>query len=626
MVKVRYYKRTIITGLFLLGLLWINSLRAQNVFTVTKVTDPDPFGYNYVDSLCDTSMIGTLQWAVRKAIDDSTSGSSTIEFSVFGSGSHVITLNYELPYINKEVHIDGTTQSGYQWHQPKIIIEDTTLSISSGFWFNDATNCTVKGLYIRKFMFSGIRLNGSDGMLIEDNVINQIGTIYSETAAFSIRLDHSDDNSIFGNIVGTDINNAQLGNLGSGIGLWTDDYNNFIGGPGDKKNIIANVKYYGVLVMFGDYNLVTRNIIHQYVIPNITKAICISQGGSTIGNQNKPKPVIDTITDMSNVTGTSEPGDSIELFGSTGIQNANEYITTVIADTNGNWSANLSTSTWPYVGATATDEENNTSELRVIRAPSEEECPHCEHLRFCFPDLICAGEAINVINGSTGCPQEIEFNWDYGDSTSTTTSMTHTYVNPGNYTVTMLIPQAANCDLQSVSMEIQVTDCSQPCINCIGSFAPEPGKKYILSAWVKEENAVVTKTTYDNPQIYIVFPGLDSSTTTLGPYTANGDIIDGWQRVEEEFDIPEAANYLRIRLKSASGSSFFDDIRVFPFDATVKSYVYDPINLRLVSELDERNYATYYEYDEEGKLVRVKKETERGVMTIKESKNSISKK
>lgn len=58
----------------------------------------------------------------------------------------------------------------------------------------------------------------------------------------------------------------------------------------------------------------------------------------------------------------------------------------------------------------------------------------------------------------------------------------------------------------------------------------------------------------------------------------------------------------------------------------MKSYVYDPLTLRLTAELDEQNYATFYEYDEEGALIRVKKETERGIMTIKESRNNSSKK
>ena len=34
--------------------------------------------------------------------------------------------------------------------------------------------------------------------------------------------------------------------------------------------------------------------------------------------------------------------------------------------------------------------------------------------------------------------------------------------------------------------------------------------------------------------------------------------------------------------------------------------------LSRVAELDERHFATFYEYDNEGRLVRVKKETERG--------------
>ena len=55
------------------------------------------------------------------------------------------------------------------------------------------------------------------------------------------------------------------------------------------------------------------------------------------------------------------------------------------------------------------------------------------------------------------------------------------------------------------------------------------------------------------------------------------------------------------------------------------SYVYDPISLRLMAELDERNYATLYEYDEEGKLIRVKKETEKGIMTIQENRDNIIK-
>jgi hypothetical protein len=55
-------------------------------------------------------------------------------------------------------------------------------------------------------------------------------------------------------------------------------------------------------------------------------------------------------------------------------------------------------------------------------------------------------------------------------------------------------------------------------------------------------------------------------------------------------------------------------------------HVYDFVKLRVIAELDENNYATFYEYDDEGSLIRVKRETEKGIMTIQESRKSIRKK
>lgn len=160
------------------------------------------------------------------------------------------------------------------------------------------------------------------------------------------------------------------------------------------------------------------------------------------------------------------------------------------------------------------------------------------------------------------------------------------------------------------------------CENCIGSFAPEASKKYLLSAWVKEESAANTKLSYTYPNITVDFIGAASSTGAIYP---SGFIIDGWQRIEQEFEIPAGTSELDITLDCDSGDCLFDDIRVLPYDGSMKSYVYDPVTLRLAAELDERHYATFYEYDEEGKLMRIKKETEKGVMTIQESKTSIPK-
>ena len=45
-----------------------------------------------------------------------------------------------------------------------------------------------------------------------------------------------------------------------------------------------------------------------------------------------------------------------------------------------------------------------------------------------------------------------------------------------------------------------------------------------------------------------------------------------------------------------------------------------------MAELDENNYSTFYEYDNEGGLIRVKKETEKGVYTIQETRSGNPKK
>ena len=41
-------------------------------------------------------------------------------------------------------------------------------------------------------------------------------------------------------------------------------------------------------------------------------------------------------------------------------------------------------------------------------------------------------------------------------------------------------------------------------------------------------------------------------------------------------------------------------------------------NLALKAILNESNYATFFEYDNEGKLIRKKVETEQGIKTIQE--------
>jgi len=155
----------------------------------------------------------------------------------------------------------------------------------------------------------------------------------------------------------------------------------------------------------------------------------------------------------------------------------------------------------------------------------------------------------------------------------------------------------------------------------VSSFKPKKSKKYVVSGWVKEERAQQIPS-YTSSGIRIDF-GTPSDLT----FHPSGDIIDGWQLIQGIFETTVGASAIKVALIPANDgvTTYFDDIRVHPFNGNMKSFVYAQDTQRLMAELDENNYATFYEYDQEGGLVRVKKETEKGVYTIQETRSGNSK-
>ncbi|MEO9531942.1 MAG: hypothetical protein ABJG68_07555 [Crocinitomicaceae bacterium] len=192
--------------------------------------------------------------------------------------------------------------------------------------------------------------------------------------------------------------------------------------------------------------------------------------------------------------------------------------------------------------------------------------------------------------------------------------------------------------ISAKTIPYEVRDCE-----CQGNFGPETydvrnyaqnqtvvaeDKKYVLSYWVKrsDQGPLVSNYTGLDPIVTA-----DGTTLTLSA-ARKSNIIDGWQKVEYSFTIDG------ISLPSAGVSLFtlsfnntqvtkvyLDDIRIQPFNSSMATYVYDAINLRLMAQLDDNNFATFYEYNEEGGLIRIKKETERGIVTIQESRSGVIK-
>ena len=68
-----------------------------------------------------------------------------------------------------------------------------------------------------------------------------------------------------------------------------------------------------------------------------------------------------------------------------------------------------------------------------------------------------------------------------------------------------------------------------------------------------------------------------------------------------------------------------DDVRIHPFKAAMSASVYHPLTLWKLADLDNQNMATFYNYDEQGMVVQVKKETIKGVLTIATSRSNLKK-
>lgn len=149
----------------------------------------------------------------------------------------------------------------------------------------------------------------------------------------------------------------------------------------------------------------------------------------------------------------------------------------------------------------------------------------------------------------------------------------------------------------------------------------DPGK-YIISFWIKGPSSGANSTDFTS-----LFNFSITSPTLPPPTITKTNVINGWQKFDYIYNASgvTGASPLTINFSNGVTPIFMDDFRFQPFNANMVGYVYDPYQLRLWAKLDDRNFATILEYDNEGVLTRTKKETERGIYTINESRQSIIK-
>lgn len=149
----------------------------------------------------------------------------------------------------------------------------------------------------------------------------------------------------------------------------------------------------------------------------------------------------------------------------------------------------------------------------------------------------------------------------------------------------------------------------------------QPRQTYYIGAWIHNASmdtlspgALKQRHITDSIGIFVKLP--NNEAVFIRP---SGEVINGWQKIEGTFTMP-AGTRTQIQLGFHAAEEFnIDDIRVYPQNSAIQTYVYDPNNYKVRAVLDQNNYATVYQYDDEGNLFAIKKETVKGIKTIQVS-------
>ncbi|MBF98205.1 MAG: hypothetical protein CMI36_04370 [Owenweeksia sp.] len=144
--------------------------------------------------------------------------------------------------------------------------------------------------------------------------------------------------------------------------------------------------------------------------------------------------------------------------------------------------------------------------------------------------------------------------------------------------------------------------------SAVSTMSLLPSKQYTLKVWLQNGGSVQA-----------VISGGSTTSSTI-----EAKNIDGWDLHKLTFSAPASLSSLTLRFNSISGgTSYMDDLRLYPSDGMLITYVYDRESFKVRAIIDQLNFAETYAYDEENNLVRINRETEQGVLTIRESRKHI---
>ena len=141
-----------------------------------------------------------------------------------------------------------------------------------------------------------------------------------------------------------------------------------------------------------------------------------------------------------------------------------------------------------------------------------------------------------------------------------------------------------------------------------------------FKVWLKSETQIGQENT-TQPKISIGGNETNlSKVARVGEWTLYQCYIHDWGNLSLGSDINADFIYPQVSGEQA----YIDDVCFHPLEAAVSCNVYDPASLRLIAQFGDQHFATKYEYNKEGQLVRTVIETERGEKTIQEQQYNVN--
>ncbi|MCP4486732.1 MAG: DUF4347 domain-containing protein, partial [Gammaproteobacteria bacterium] len=301
----------------------------------------------YTVSNTNDSGAGSLRQAIIDA--NASAGTDNIFFDISDAlvgGAHTISLLTELPDITETVVIDGTQDSDFAG-TPVIVLDGIGVT-GGGLRLTGigSSDSTIRGLVIHSFSSDGIELTtNSDNNTIVGNYIGtdvtgtidmgngsgirlalgtESNTIGGTTAADrniisgnnrGIFVRSSSSNVISGNYIGTDFTGTQdLGNSSGGIDLnsGSADLNTIGGTAAGAGNIIAYNEH-GIVINNADAtgNAFLGNTIHS----NTTLGIDLRGNGVTTNDADDIDTNANNLQNFPVITAAATTGSQIEISG-----------------------------------------------------------------------------------------------------------------------------------------------------------------------------------------------------------------------------------------------------------------------------------------------------------------------